>query len=64
VGIGVPVLGIEAAGTVEKDPSGRLAQGTKMVAIVGGMARTTNGSYAELVTVPATNVVLVDSSLS
>ncbi len=37
---GIPVLGIEAAGTVEQDPSGHLAQGTKVVAIVGGIART------------------------
>jgi NADPH:quinone reductase len=60
---GIPVLGIEAAGTVEQDPSGQLAQGTRVVAIVGGMARTTNGSYAELVSVPATNVVPVQSTL-
>lgn len=61
---GVPVLGIEAAGTVELDPSGTLEPGTTVVAIVGGMARTRNGSYAELVTVPATNVVPVAASLS
>lgn len=34
-----------------------------MVAILGGMGRTRNGSYAELVTVPAANVVAVRSSL-
>lgn len=34
-----------------------------MVAILGGMGRTRNGSYAELVTVPATNVVAVRASL-
>jgi NADPH:quinone reductase len=61
---GIPVLGIEAAGTVEQDPSGKLEPGTAVVAIVGGMARTRNGSYAELVTVPATNVVAVQTSLS
>ena len=61
---GIPVLGIEAAGTVEQDPSGTLAPGTAVVAIVGGMARTRNGSYAELVTVPATNVLAVETSLS
>ncbi len=36
---GIPVLWIEAAGPVELDPSGRLAPGTKVIAIVGGMAR-------------------------
>jgi NADPH2:quinone reductase len=61
---GIPVLGIEAAGTVERDPSGRLATGTKVIAIVGGMARDRNGSYAELVSVPATNVVPVRTKLS
>ena len=61
---GIPVLGIEAAGTVQHDPSGTLAPGTAVVAIVGGMARTRNGSYAELVSVPATNVVPVHTTLS
>jgi NADPH:quinone reductase-like Zn-dependent oxidoreductase len=60
----IPVLGIEAAGVVVADPSGSLAPGTAVVAIVGGMARTRNGSYAELVTVPAGNVVAVDTGLS
>ena len=61
---GIPVLGIEAAGTVEDDPSGRLERGEPVVALVGGMARTRNGSYAELVTVPATNVIPIETSLS
>ncbi|MGO4456730.1 zinc-binding dehydrogenase [Streptomyces sp. M-16] len=57
------VPGIECAGSVEADPSGRLAPGTRVVALLGGMGRTRNGSYAELVTVPATNVAVVNSSL-
>ena len=57
------VTGIECAGTVAADPSGRLAEGTAVVAILGGMGRTRNGSYAELVTVPAGNVVEVTTSL-
>ena len=57
------VTGIECAGTVVGDPSGRLAEGTAVVAILGGMGRTRNGSYAELVTVPASNVVQVSTSL-
>jgi NADPH2:quinone reductase len=60
---GIPVLGIEAVGTVEDDPSGSLAQGTPVVALVGGMARTRPGSYAELVTVPASNVAAVETSM-
>ncbi len=57
------VTGIECAGTVVADPSGRLAEGTPVVAILGGMGRSRNGSYAELVTVPASNVVPVSTSL-
>src|SRR6266702_4210067 len=59
-----PVTGSECAGTVALDRSGRLAPGTKVVAITGGMGRTRNGTYAEKVTVPATNVVAVDTGLS
>jgi NADPH:quinone reductase-like Zn-dependent oxidoreductase len=61
---GIKVLGIECAGLVEHDPSGQLAPGTAVVALVGGMARTRNGSYAELVTVPAANVVPVKTTMS
>ncbi|WP_441247867.1 zinc-binding dehydrogenase [Kitasatospora sp. McL0602] len=57
------VTGIECAGVVAEDPSGQLAEGTTVVAILGGMGRTRNGSYAELVTVPATNVVPVRAAL-
>ncbi|WP_405016524.1 zinc-binding dehydrogenase [Kitasatospora sp. NBC_00070] len=57
------VPGIECAGVVEAAPSGELPVGTRVVAILGGMGRTRNGSYAELVTVPATNVVAVHSAL-
>ncbi|MFB7719964.1 zinc-binding dehydrogenase [Nocardia sp. NPDC056100] len=57
------VTGIEAAGVVAEDPSGRLPAGTPVIAIMGGMGRTRNGSYAELVTVPADNVVPVDTTL-
>src|SRR3977135_2138623 len=43
------VPGIECAGTVAADPGGALAVGTPVVAILGGMGRTRNGSYAGLV---------------
>ena len=58
------VTGIEAAGTVERDPAGVFPTGTRVVAVLGGMGRTRNGSYAELVTVPASNVVAVDTDLA
>jgi NADPH:quinone reductase len=58
------VPGIECAGIIEADPSRRLAPGSPVVAILGGMGRTRDGSYAELVTVPATNVAPVNTTLS
>ncbi|GAB2510517.1 zinc-binding dehydrogenase [Nocardia heshunensis] len=57
------VTGIEAAGVVAADPSGELAPGTPVVAIMGGLGRTRNGAYAELVTVPASNVAPVETGL-
>jgi NADPH:quinone reductase len=57
------VTGIECAGIVAEDRSGTFAPGTRVVAILGGMGRTRNGSYAELVTLPATNVAAVDVDL-
>jgi NADPH2:quinone reductase len=58
------ITGIELAGTVEHDPSGRLAAGTTVVSITGGMGRTRNGSYAEYTVVSANNVVPVETKLS
>jgi NADPH2:quinone reductase len=59
-----PVSGIEAAGTVVHDPAGVLPEGATVVAIMGGMGRTRNGSYAEYVAAPASNVAAIDTSLS
>jgi NADPH2:quinone reductase len=58
------VSGIECAGTVKRDPSGRLRSGQKVVALMGGMGRTINGSYAELTCAPGTNVVPIDTDLA
>ena len=57
------VSGIECAGLVKADPDGHLAAGRRVVALMGGMGRTINGSYAEYTSVPATNVVPIDTSL-
>src|SRR5882724_2635623 len=43
-----PVSGIECVGTVRADPDGRFAKGSKVMALVGGMGRAFNGSYAEI----------------
>jgi NADPH:quinone reductase-like Zn-dependent oxidoreductase len=57
------VTGIECAGIIEADRSGTYQPGTPAVAILGGMGRTRNGSYAELVTVPVSNVAAVGVNL-
>jgi NADPH:quinone reductase len=58
-----PISGIEAVGTVAEDPAGRLANGTKVLAIMGGLGRIRNGSYAEYTVAPVTNVSEVETSL-
>jgi NADPH:quinone reductase len=58
------ISGIECVGLVKNDPDGRFPSGQRVMALVGGMGRSINGSYAELVRVPATNVVAVESKLS
>jgi NADPH:quinone reductase-like Zn-dependent oxidoreductase len=57
------ITGIECVGVVRSDPDGRLAPGQKVAAIVGGMGRSINGSYAELLSAPASNVVEIKSDL-
>lgn len=57
------ISGIECAGTVALDPRGVLAQGQQVLACMGGMGRGINGSYAEYVAVPASNVAPVHSTL-
>jgi NADPH:quinone reductase-like Zn-dependent oxidoreductase len=57
------ISGIECVGRVREDPDGRLAPGQKVMALVGGMGRSIDGSYAELVCVPGSNVVSVDTAL-
>jgi NADPH2:quinone reductase len=58
------VSGIECVGLVEADGNGRFAQGQKVAALMGGMGRTIDGSYAEYTRVPATNAVPIQSELS
>jgi NADPH2:quinone reductase len=58
-----PISGIECVGEVEDDPSGTLLPGQVVVAMMGGMGRTRNGSYAEYTCVPLPNVVPIVTSL-
>lgn len=57
------VSGIECVGVVKADPDGKFAVGQTVAAIMGGMGRTINGSYAECVRVPSANVVSFNSQL-
>ncbi|MEJ2793417.1 zinc-binding dehydrogenase [Iodobacter sp. LRB] len=58
------ISGIECVGIVQADPSGSLAPGQKVMALVGGLGRNLNGSYAELVSVPTSNVVAINTDLA
>ena len=57
------VSGIECVGRVKADRDGRFAAGQTVAALMGGMGRTIDGSYAELTRVPASNVVALDTKL-
>src|SRR5215475_10354060 len=57
------ISGIECVGLVKADPAGVFSPGQKVLALVGGLGRSRNGSYAELVAVPSTNVVAIDTTL-
>ena len=58
-----PVSGIECVGLVKSCPGGEFPIGAKVAALMGGLGRTINGSYAEYTRVPATNVALIDADL-
>ena len=53
----MPIIGIECVGIVEACPSGEFAPGTAVAALMGGLGRTINGSYAEYTNAPVSNVV-------
>src|SRR5215470_11341849 len=57
------VSGIECVGVVKSCPGGELAPGTKVAALMGGLGRTINGSYAEFARPPVTNVAVIESGL-
>ncbi len=58
------VTGIECVGEIHHDPANVFTKGQKVIALMGGMGRTINGSYAEMVVVPTTSVVAINSALS
>jgi NADPH:quinone reductase-like Zn-dependent oxidoreductase len=57
------VLGIEATGVVDDPGDSRLAVGTQVATMMGGMGRVFDGGYAEYVVVPAGQAIPFSSSL-
>ncbi|MBR3154824.1 MAG: alcohol dehydrogenase catalytic domain-containing protein, partial [Lachnospiraceae bacterium] len=59
-----PIIpGIECVGEIVDPSDSRLAVGQKIVALMGGMGRSFNGSYAEYVLLPCRIVFAVNSDL-
>ena len=58
------VSGIECVGIVKSCPGGEFPVGAKVAALMGGLGRTINGSYAEYTRAPVTNVAAIESDLS
>jgi NADPH:quinone reductase-like Zn-dependent oxidoreductase len=57
------VSGIECVGIVDSCPGGEFPIGAKVAALMGGLGRTINGSYAEFARPPVGNVALIDVDL-
>ncbi|MDE7376645.1 MAG: zinc-binding dehydrogenase [Muribaculaceae bacterium] len=58
------VPGIECVGEVIDPSDSRFKKGQRVMALMGGMGRSFNGSYAEYALLPARIVFAVDSALS
>jgi NADPH:quinone reductase-like Zn-dependent oxidoreductase len=58
------VSGIECVGVVKSCPGGEFPVGAKVAALMGGLGRTINGSYAQYTRAPASNVALIEADLS
>jgi NADPH:quinone reductase len=58
-----PVSGIECVGLVKSCPGDEFPVGAKVAALMGGLGRTINGSYAEYTRAPVSNVALIEADL-
>lgn len=59
-----PVIpGIECVGVIEDASDTTLTKGDKVIAMMGGMGRSFNGSYAEFALLPRHNVFRIDTDL-
>lgn len=62
--INTPIIpGIECVGEVADKSDSRFENGQRVMALMGGMGRSFNGSYAEYVLMPESHVFAVDSGL-
>src|SRR5499426_3451637 len=57
------ISGIECVGIVKSCPGGEFPVGSKVAALMGGLGRTINGSYAEYTRALATGVAQIGSDL-
>jgi NADPH2:quinone reductase len=57
------VSGIECVGLVKSCPGGEFPVGAKVAALMGGLGRTINGSYAQYTRAPVSNVALIEADL-
>ena len=57
------ILGIECAGEIADVSDSSFKKDQKVIALMGGMGRSFDGSYAEYTLVPTKNVFIVDSDL-
>ena len=58
-----PVSGIECVGIVRACPGGEFAVASKVAALMGGLGRGINGSYAEYTNAPVTNVARIETEM-
>src|SRR3984957_1912085 len=58
------VSGIECVGIVKSCPGGEFPVGAKVAALMGGLGRTINGSYAESTRAPVGNVPRIEAGLA
>lgn len=62
--ISKPIIpGIECAGEIADPSDSRFAKGQRVIALMGGMGRSFNGSYSEYALLPVSHVFSVDSTL-
>ncbi|HAQ21808.1 MAG TPA: alcohol dehydrogenase [Prolixibacteraceae bacterium] len=57
------ILGIECAGEIADGSDSGFRKGQRVVALMGGMGRSFDGSYAEYTLVPTKNIFTIDSDL-